>query len=137
MHLAQRDVSLVAVSRAPFGKLAAYQKRMGWNFTWLSSSDTDFNFDYHVSFTPEVLARRGAFYNYRIDQDMGMGEREGLSVFYQDETGRVFHTYSAYARGIDMVNVAYHYLDLVPNGRDEDGHGDPQFWVRRHDEYGG
>ena len=135
-HLAQRDVTLVAVSRAPFSKLAAYQKRMGWKFKWLSSSDTDFNFDYHVSFTPDVLSRKAAFYNYRIDKDMGMAQREGLSVFYKDETGRLFHTYSAYARGIDMVNVAYHFLDLVPKGRDEDGHGDPQFWVRRHDEYG-
>ena len=135
-HLHARDVTLVAVSHAPYPKLAAYRKRMGWKFTWLSSSESDFNFDYHVSFPPDVLARREAFYNFRIDHDMAMAEREGLSVFYKDDAGRIFHTYSAYARGIDMVNAAYHFLDLVPKGRDEEGHDDPQFWVRRHDEYG-
>jgi predicted dithiol-disulfide oxidoreductase (DUF899 family) len=117
VHLNQRDVTMIAVSRAPYSKLEAYRKRMGWDFKWVSSCDTDFNFDYHVSFTPEEL------------------EREGVCVFYKDSAGRVFHTYSAYARGIDMLNVAYYYLDLVPKGRDEAGHEFPQFWVRRHDEY--
>ena len=134
VHLNERDVTMVAVSRAPFSELAAYKKRMGWNFKWVSSSETDFNFDYHVSFTPEEVAKEEVFYNYTI-QEPHDSEREGVSVFYKDPAGRVFHTYSAYARGIDMVNVAYHYLDLTPKGRDEAGHDFPQFWVRRHDEY--
>ena len=106
---------------------------MGWNFTWVSSYGTDFNFDYHVSFTPEEVAKQEAFYNYTV-QRQPASEREGVSVFYKDGTGRVFHTYSAFARGIDMLSLDYHYLDLVPEGRDEGGRG--PFWVRRHDEYG-
>jgi predicted dithiol-disulfide oxidoreductase (DUF899 family) len=135
VHLNQRDVTMIAVSRAPYSKLAAYEKRMGWDFKWVSSYDTDFNFDYHVSFTPEELDRKETFYNYNL-QDTHSSEREGVSVFYKDPADRVYHTYSAYARGIDMLNVAYHYLDLVPKGRDEAGHEFPQFWVRRRDEYG-
>jgi predicted dithiol-disulfide oxidoreductase (DUF899 family) len=135
VHLNHRDVTMIAVSRAPYNKLAEYQNRMGWDFKWVSSYDTDFNFDYHVSFTQEELAKKKAFYNY-IAQDPYLPEREGVSVFFKDPEGRVFHTYSAYARGIDMLNAAYHYLDLVPKGRDEVGHAFPQFWVRRHDEYG-
>jgi predicted dithiol-disulfide oxidoreductase (DUF899 family) len=135
VHLNQRDVTMIAVSRAPYSKLAAYEKRMGWDFKWVSSYDTDFNFDYHVSFTPEELDRKETFYNYNL-QDTHSPEREGVSVFYKDLADRVYHTYSAYARGIDMLNVAYHCLDLVPKGRDEAGHEFPQFWVRRHDEYG-
>lgn len=135
VHLNQRDVTMIAVSRAPYSKLAAYEKRMGWDFKWVSSYDTDFNFDYHVSFSPEKVAKKEAFYNF-ITQDPFTSECEGVSVFYKDAAGRVFHTYSAYARGIDILNVAYHYLDLVPKGRDEAGHEYPQFWVRRHDEYG-
>src|SRR5207302_4913902 len=115
------------------GRLAAYKKRMGWSFKWVSSSGTDFNFDYHVSFRPDELARKSAVYNFTV-QDPGVSEREGVSVFYKDPRGSVFHTYSAYARGIDMLNVDYRYLDLVPKGRDEGGEG--PFWVRRHDEYG-
>jgi predicted dithiol-disulfide oxidoreductase (DUF899 family) len=135
VHLNQRDVTMIAVSRAPYSKLAVYEKRMGWDFKWVSSYDTDFNFDYHVSFTPEELGRKDAFYNYNL-QDTHSSEREGVSVFHKDPANRVYHTYSAYARGIDMLNVAYHYLDLVPKERDEAGHEFPQFWVRRHDEYG-
>ncbi|TMJ10862.1 MAG: DUF899 domain-containing protein [Bacillati bacterium ANGP1] len=134
VHLNQRDVTMIAVSRAPYSQLAAYKKRMGWSFKWVSSSETDFNFDYHVSFTPEEMAKNAVFYNYTI-QEPGDSEREGVSVFYKDPTGRVLHTYSAYARGIDMLNTAYHYLDLAPKGRDEAGHDFTQFWVRRHDEY--
>jgi predicted dithiol-disulfide oxidoreductase (DUF899 family) len=134
VHLNQRDVTMIAVSRAPYSKLAAYQKRMGWDFKWVSSSDTDFNFDYHVSFTQEELEKKEAFYNF-IKQDTHNSEREGVSIFFKDLSGHIFHTYSAYARGIDMLNVAYHYLDLVPKGRGEAGHDFPQFWVRRHDEY--
>jgi predicted dithiol-disulfide oxidoreductase (DUF899 family) len=134
VHLNQRDVTMIAVSRAPYSKIEEYKKRMGWNFKWVSSYDNDFNFDYHVSFTPEELSKKKAFYNYNL-QDTHSPEREGVSVFYKDTAGNVFHTYSAYARGIDVLNVAYHYLDLVPKGRDEDGHEFAQFWVRRHDEY--
>ena len=134
VHLNQRDVTMIAVSRAPYSKLAPYRKRMGWDFKWVSSLDTDFNFDYHVSFTPEESYKKEAFYNFST-QDPQSPEREGVSVFYKDPAGHVFHTYSAYARGIDMLNVAYNYLDLVPKGRDEAGHDFPQFWVRRHDEY--
>jgi predicted dithiol-disulfide oxidoreductase (DUF899 family) len=134
VHLNQRDVTMIAVSKAPYSKIGEYKKSMGWNFKWVSSYDNDFNFDYHVSFTPEELSEKKAFYNYSL-QDTHSPEREGVSVFYKDTAGHVFHTYSAYARGIDVLNVAYHYLDLVPMGRDEDGHEFPQFWVRRHDEY--
>jgi predicted dithiol-disulfide oxidoreductase (DUF899 family) len=126
---------MIAVSRAPYNELAAYEKRMGWGFKWVSSYDTDFNFDYNVSFTPEEMSKKEGMYNF-TRQDPHSPEREGVSVFYKDSAGHVFHTYSAYARGIDMLNVAYHYLDLVPKGRDEAGHEFPQFWVRRHDEYG-
>jgi predicted dithiol-disulfide oxidoreductase (DUF899 family) len=135
VHLNQRDVTMVAVSRAPYNELATYEKRMGWNFKWVSSYDTDFNFDYNVSFTPEEVAKKDAIYNFTT-QDPGSPELPGVSVFYKDSTGHIFHTYSTYARGIDMLNVAYHYLDLVPKGRDEAGHEFSQFWVRRHDEYG-
>ena len=133
VHLNQRDVTMIAVSRAPYSKLAAYEKRMGWTFKWVSSHDTDFNFDYHVSFTPEEVAKEEAFYNFTAQNPFD-SEREGVSVFYKDPTGGVYHTYSTYARGLDMLNVAYNYLDLAPKGRDEAGRS--QFWVRRHDEYG-
>jgi predicted dithiol-disulfide oxidoreductase (DUF899 family) len=132
VHLNQRDVNMVAVSRAPLAKLAAYKKRMGWTFKWVSSSGSDFNFDYRVSFTPEEMAAKRALYNFEM-QDPHASEREGVSVFLKDPVGAVFHTYSTYARGIDMLNVDYNYLDLVPKGRDEGGRG--PFWVRRHDEY--
>jgi len=132
VHLNHRDATMIAVSHAPYKKLAAYKKRMGWSFKWVSSAETDFNFDYYVSFTPEQSAKKEAFYNY-AKQDPGSPEREGASVFYKDPSGSVFHTYSTYARGIDILNVDYHYLDLVPKGRDEGGRG--PFWVRRHDEY--
>jgi predicted dithiol-disulfide oxidoreductase (DUF899 family) len=132
VHLNQRDVTMVAVSRAPYPKLAAYEARMGWSFKWLSSQATDFNFDFHASFTPDELASKRALFNYRM-QDPGASEREGVSVFCRDAAGRVYHTYSTYERGIDMLCVDYHYLDLVPKGRDEGGRG--PYWVRRHDEY--
>lgn len=133
-HLRARDVSFAAVSRAPIGKLAAYKQRMGWSFPWVSAGQTDFNHDFGISFTPEQVARHARVYNY--GSEPGMGDREGIGVFARDEQGRVFHTYSTYARGIDAMNAAYQYLDLVPKGRDEPSDGDPQFWVRRHDEYG-
>jgi len=130
VHLRARDVTMVAISLAPYAKLAAYRERMGWSFPWFSSHGTDFNFDYGASFAPEQLDAR--LYNFGTLAPGGP-QREGLSVFYRDEGGRIFHTYSAYARGIDTVNTAYNYLDLVPKGRDEQPPG-PR-WVRRHDEY--
>ncbi len=132
VHLDHRDVTLIVVSRAPYARLAAYQKRMGWNFKWVSSCDSDFNFDHHVSFTPEESAQKKAFYNFTI-QDPKAPEREGHSVFCKKKNGAVFHCYSCYDRGNDMLNIHYHYLDLVPKGRDEGGRG--PFWVRRRDEY--
>jgi predicted dithiol-disulfide oxidoreductase (DUF899 family) len=132
VHLNHRNVTMIAVSRAPYAKLAAYRKRMGWTFNWLSSNESDFNFDYHVSFTPDEIATGRAVYNFE-GQDPGASEREGVSVFFKDDAGNIFHTYSAYARGIDLLSVDYNYLDLVPKGRDENGRG--PFWVRRRDEY--
>ncbi len=132
VHLKHRDVTMIAVSRAPYEKLAAYKKRMGWDFAWVSSGNTEFNFDYHFSFTPEEIAEGKAFFNYSF-QDPGPSEREGHSVFYKDKRGDVFHTYACYSRGNELFNVHYHYLDVVPKGRDENGRG--PFWVRRHDEY--
>ena len=105
---------------------------MGWSFKWVSSGGTDFNLDYQASFAPEALAAKEAYYNFAT-QDPGVSDREGVSVFHKDSAGSVFHTYSAYARGIDMLNTAYHYLDLTPKGRDEGGRG--PYWVRRHDQY--
>jgi len=132
-HLNQRDVTLVAVSRAPYEKLAAYRQRMGWSFKWVSSFGTDFNFDFHVSFTPEEMKNKKAFYNFKM-QNPDASEREGVSVFTTDAKGKVFRTYSTFARGIELLNLDYKYLDVVPKGRDEGGRG--PFWVRRRDEYG-
>jgi predicted dithiol-disulfide oxidoreductase (DUF899 family) len=132
VHLNHRDVTMIAVSRAPYEKLDAYKKRMGWGFKWVSSFANDFNRDYDVSFTEEQVARKDAFYNFTT-QNPRAPEREGISVFCRDASGRAFHTYSTYARGIDAMSVDYQYLDLVPKGRDEGGKG--PFWVRRHDEY--
>ena len=130
IHLNHHDTSMVAISRAPSAKLEAYRKRMAWSFKWLSSGDSDFNYDYGVSFRPEE--QKASAYNYGTIVP-GMSDREGISVFFKDADGSLFHTYSAYARGIDMMNTAYHYIDLTPKGREE---GDkPQYWVRRHDEY--
>src|SRR5215468_8621560 len=136
VHLNQRDVTLVAISRAPIAKLAVFQKRMGWNFNWVSSFGSDFNHDYHVSFTPEELAKGPIYYNYTW-RKTAVPELPGTSVFYQDKSGTVFHTYSCDERGLDMMNAAYHYLDLVPKGRDEVGLTYPQAWVRLHDDYRG
>jgi predicted dithiol-disulfide oxidoreductase (DUF899 family) len=121
---------MIAVSRAPLPKLAAYRERMGWSFKWVSSGDNDFNYDFGVAFRPDELER--PVYNYGTLAP-GNADREGVSCFALGANGSVFHTYSAYARGIDLVNTAYNYLDLVPKGRDENGRG--PFWVRRHDEY--
>jgi predicted dithiol-disulfide oxidoreductase (DUF899 family) len=135
IHLNHRDVTFTSVSRAPLAKIEAYKKRMGWSFPWVSSHGSDFNFDYHVSFTPEEIAKGEAHYNYQPGRAITASEEEGISVFYKDERGQVFHAYSCYERGIDMVNGAYQYLDLVPKGRDEDGLNYPMEWLRRHDQY--
>ncbi len=134
VHLNQRDVSMVAISRAPLNKIEAFKKRMGWNFKWLSSGNNSFNYDFNVWFTPESLKNGTAYYNYR-KADFDMEDREGTSAFYKDENGSIFHTYSAYARGIDILNTAYNYLDLAPKGRDEDHLDFTQAWVRHHDKY--
>ena len=132
VHLAHRDATFLAISRAPYEKLAVYRQRMGWSFKWVSSSGTDFNFDYGVSFTPEQL-EAGALQNYGGGRPPGT-ETVGISVFFKDTGGDVFHTYSCYSRGVDMMNGAYQYLDLTPKGRDEEqatGMG----WLRHHDRY--
>lgn len=134
-HLAHRDVTMIAISRAPLAKLTAFARRMGWTFEWVSSAGNDFNRDYGVSFSPEQIASGTVAYNY-TDQRARGSELPGISVFYKDGDGRVFHTYSCYARGLDMMNGAYHYLDLVPRGRDEAGLSSPNAWLRLRDEYG-
>jgi predicted dithiol-disulfide oxidoreductase (DUF899 family) len=134
IHLNHRDVTFTAVSRAPLAMIDAYKKRMGWSFPWVSSYGSDFNFDYQVSFTPQQIAEGKAYYNYKIAPNTP-SERVGISVFYKNDRGEVFHTYSCYSRGMDMLNSAYHYLDLAPKGRDEDGLEFPMKWVRRHDQY--
>jgi predicted dithiol-disulfide oxidoreductase (DUF899 family) len=133
-HLPHRDVTLVVVSRAPFPEIQAYQKRMGWRFKWVSSYGNDFNSDYHVSFTAEDEKKNKAYYNY-TDGEYINDELPGLSVFYKDDEGHVFHTYSTYARGLDILVGTYNFLDLVPKGRDEDNLDFTMEWVRRHDEY--
>lgn len=131
-HLNQRDAAMVAISRAPREKLDAFEKRMGWSFQWLSSGGSDFNYDFGASFAPEESKER--VYNYGTIAP-GRTDREGMSVFYKNEKGEIFHTYSAYARGIDMFNTAYHYLDACPKWRDEDNLPFVQAWVKHHDRY--
>lgn len=133
VHLNQRDVTMVAISRAPLARLEEYKRRMGWSFKWLSSGNSDFNLDFQASFKPEDVKAKKAMYNFIIYNDVDETEREGISVFHKVD-GRIFHTYSTYARGIDLMNTAYNYLDLVPKGRDEGNRGPS--WLRRHDEYG-
>jgi predicted dithiol-disulfide oxidoreductase (DUF899 family) len=132
-HLPHRDATLVVVSRAPLSEIEPYKKRMGWHFNWVSSHGSDFNFDYHVSFTKEEEKMNKVYYNYAEGEFMS-DELPGLSVFYKDENGDIFHTYSAYARGLDPLVGTYNFLDLVPKGRDED-QDSTMSWVRRHDEY--
>ena len=133
-HLPHRDVTLLAVSRAPLPEIEAFRKRMGWRFKWVSSYGNDFNYDFHVSFTKDQLAQGKVDYNYDLVE--GYDELPGLSVFCKDENGDVFHTYSAYARGLDMLIGAYNYLDLAPKGRDEAALPWTMAWVRHHDRYG-
>jgi predicted dithiol-disulfide oxidoreductase (DUF899 family) len=133
-HLAARDTAMVAISLAPVEKLEAFKLRMGWTFDWFSSGGNDFNYDYGVSFTPEQIKAGEAKYNYGTTPLYGP-ELPGISVFYRDEAGNIFHTYSTYARGLDMMNAAYHYLDLTPLGRHEEGLPYPMDWVRLRDQY--
>ena len=137
IHLAQRDVSFVVVSRAPLPQIEAFKRRMGWRFKWVSSFGSDFNHDYQVSMTPQEKASGKVMYNYEIIESFPSEERPGTSVFYKNAAGQVFHTYSTYGRGLDMLIGAYHFLDLAPKGRDEDALQWSMAWVRHHDRYDG
>jgi len=132
-HIGRRDTTFAVVSRAPWKEIEPFKNRMGWRFNWFSSSDTDFNFDLNVSFTPEQLKNGTAIYNYR-PLDMDIDEREGVSAFYRDTNGDIYHTYSSYERGIDLMNTTYNFIDLTAKGRDENPEHS-QDWVRYHDEY--
>jgi predicted dithiol-disulfide oxidoreductase (DUF899 family) len=135
VHLEHHDVSLVAVSRAPTAEIEAFRRRMGWQFRWVSSFDNDFNYDFHVSFTKEEVEKDEAFYNFETRKLQGGEEASGLSVFYRDEQGDIFHTYSAYGRGDEEIVGAYMVLDLTPKGRNEEPRGNLTDWVRHHDKY--
>ena len=134
IHLQHRDVTMVAVSKAPLKELEVFKKRMGWKFPWVSSFDNNFNRDYHVSFGQEEIDGGKTFYNYKY-MKFPSTEAPGASVFYKDGNGDIFHTYSVYQRGLDMFITAYHYLDIVPKGRDEDDLPFTMAWLRLHDAY--
>ena len=134
VHLNARDIAFSAVSRAPMPQITAFKQRMGWRFPWVSSFSNSFNFDYHVSFTKEQMAQGKVDYNYTM-QPFPSEEAPGLSVFYKNAAGEIFHTSSVYARGLDIFLGAYNYLDHVPKGRDEDGLAFSMAWVRHHDRY--
>lgn len=136
IHLAHHDVTCLAISRAPLVEIAAFKQRMGWKIPWVSSFGSDFNSDYHVSFTSDDLAKGPTYYNYEVRTSQSEGEDSGISVFYKDDTGDIYHTYSSYARGAEEILGTYMVLDLTPKGRNEIG---PNFnltdWVRHHDKY--
>lgn len=134
VHLAHRDVTMILASRAPLDKLQAYKERMGWTINWVSSHGNDFNWDYHVSFEPEKLDAGEVQYNYE-KTSFPSDEGPGLSAFFKDRNGAVYHTYSTFARGLDMFNTAYHLLDVAPLGRNEDDLEYSMAWLRRRDEY--
>ena len=134
IHLNHRDINLVAISRAPLEKLEAYKKRLGWSFKWVSSYGNDFNWDYNVSFTKEEMEKEEMYYNYK-KMSFPSDEGPGISVFYKKDKGEIFHTYSCYERGLDMLNGAYHYMDLAPKGRDEDELPYTMAWLERRDQY--
>ena len=136
IHLTQRDVSFVVISRAPLAEIEKYKRRMGWKFKWVSAFGSDFNHDYQVSESPEEKAKGAAYYNYEMTT-FPSEERPGASVFYKNEKGEIFHTYSSYGRGLDMLIGTYHMLDLAPKGRDEEGLAWSMAWVRHHDRYEG
>jgi predicted dithiol-disulfide oxidoreductase (DUF899 family) len=134
VHLTHHDVSYAVVSRAPFPKIEAFRQRMGWPVRWLSSHGNDFNYDFHVSFTPEEIAAGTAFYNYRLGARV-IDEMSGRSVFYKNEAGEIYHTYSSFARGGELFLNSYAFLDITPKGRDETINGNLTDWVRHHDRY--
>ena len=136
VHLAARDVAFAVVSRAPLSQIEKFKRRMGWHFKWVSSFGTDFNFDYQVSATAEEKANGTAHYNY-VETTFPSDERPGTSVFYKNPAGEVFHTYSSYGRGLDILIGAYNFLDIAPKGRDEAGLRFGMAWVRHHDKYEG
>ena len=133
-HLEHRDTAFVAISRAPYAEIVRFKRRMGWRFKWLSSFGTGFNFDYGVSFTPEEAAQGSQAYNYG-GSPYGREDLPGVSVFFKDDNGDVYHTYSTYGRGVDVMMGTYRMLDLTPKGRDEGGLAHPMAWVRHHDRY--
>src|SRR5580698_2449457 len=134
VHLAHRDVSFAVISRATLPEIEVFKKRMGWKFPWVSSFGNEFNHDYHVSFSEEDKARGKMYYNYEM-ADFFSEEGPGASVFYKNDAGEIFHTYSAYARGLDIMVSTYNWLDIAPKGRDEDGLAFTMAWVRHHDKY--
>ena len=134
VHIKHHDVAYAAVSRAPFAKIEAFRQRMGWPIKWVSSYNNDFNYDFNVSFTPEEIANSAAYYNYRLGEHV-IDEMSGRSVFYKDEPGQIFHTYSSFARGGEMFLNSYAFLDITPKGRDETINGNLSDWVRHHDRY--
>ena len=133
VHLAARDATLLAVSLAPLAKIEQYKQKMGWNFKWVYSYESEFNYDFHVYFTTESVAERTASYNYTPRDSTD--EAPGISVFYKDEDGTIYHTYSTYARGLDMLNGAYHFMDILPKGRDESELPWTMAWLNYHDLY--
>ena len=135
IHLAHRDVTLVTVSRAPVANLEAFKLRMGWKFKWVSSLESDFNWDFHVSFKPGEIESGKAYYNYQENAKFPVFEAPGISSFYKDDTGDVFHTYSSFGRGLENFLGIYNFLDIVPKGRDEQGLPYSMAWVRHHDKY--
>ena len=134
MHLEARDAAFVCVSKTPLDKINAYKDRMGWDFDWVSSLGSTFNHDYQASFTAEEMESGSVFYNFH-DTTFPASEAPGISIFARGEDGNIYHTYSCYSRGLDNMNVAYQYLDLLPKGRDEDALPHPMAWVKRHDQY--
>jgi predicted dithiol-disulfide oxidoreductase (DUF899 family) len=134
VHLAHRDITLMAISRAPLADIERFRQRMGWQFRWASSHDSDFNHDFGVSFTPEELAKGAVYYNYGM-QSFPSEEAPGISVFYKDDAGQIFHTYSTYGRGVEVMMGAYKLMDLTPKGRDENDVPHKMEWVRHHDRY--
>lgn len=135
MHLHNHDVTFVAVSRAPLDRIAAFKKRMNWQFDWVSSAASDFNYDYQVSYVEPDSENGKVYHNYEL-QDFAGEEQPGTSVFYKDADGVIYHTYSTYGRGDELLVGAYMYLDMTPLGRNEHGeHGNLMDWVKHHDKY--
>jgi predicted dithiol-disulfide oxidoreductase (DUF899 family) len=134
VHLAQRDTAFVAVSRAPLADLERMRKRLGWQFKWVSSGESEFNYDFHVSFTPEQMAEGAVTYNY-TKQPFPHPDAPGISVFYKDDAGQVYLTYSTFGRGVEVMMHTYNFLDLTPLGRNEDDLPYTMAWVRHHDRY--